>query len=449
MTTDTDTTDMLRPQSAADTDMGTGEDTSMNADADTDTDTTTTTPPLDIAAVRADFPILKETVNGKPLTWLDSAASAQKPACVIDAVRDCYGHCYANVHRGIYDFSERTTAAYEGARETVRRFLNAREASEIIFTRSATEALNLVAHSFGRGMLKAGDRIIISEMEHHSNIVPWQMLRDAIGVELLIAPVDDTGDFLFDGFMRLLDERVKLVAVTHVSNVLGTITPAAQIVRAAHDVGAKVLFDGAQGAVHLAPDMQELGCDFYVMTGHKLYGPSGIGVLYGRQELLAQMPPFMGGGDMIASVSFEQSRWAEPPARFEAGTPPIAQAIGLGVAIDYIEGIGRQRIAAHEDGLLSQLMARLAAIPGLRLIGTAPHKAAVASFTMQDIHPHDVATILDQQGVAVRAGHHCAEPLMTRMGVPGTVRASLGLYNDHDDIARLAAALEKAREIFA
>ncbi|WP_421876962.1 aminotransferase class V-fold PLP-dependent enzyme [Pacificispira sp.] len=404
--------------------------------------------PYDVDAYRADFPILSETVHGKPLVYLDNGASAQKPKAVIDAMRGAFEHCYANVHRGAYDFSERTTAAYEGARETVRAFLNAKSEREIVFAKNTTEAINLVAHSFGRGLLKAGDAVVISEMEHHSNIVPWQMLRDEKGIELRFAPISDEGELLMDKFAELLDEKVKLVAITHVSNVLGTITPAEKIVDMAHAVGAKVLFDGSQSVMHMPIDVQALDCDFYVFTGHKIYGPTGIGVLYGKEAVLDAMPPFLGGGDMISSVTLQKSTWAELPAKFEAGTPPIVEAIGLGAAIDYISGIGLERIAAHERDLLSYAMQRLAAVDNLRVIGTAPNKTAVISFAMGEAHPHDIATIIDQQGVAVRAGHHCAEPLMHRMGVVGTARASMGLYNTRAEIDRLGEALDKVNAIF-
>jgi len=403
----------------------------------------------DVEAVRADFPILSETVHGKPLCFLDSGASAQKPRAVIDAMRQSFEHCYANVHRGAYDFSERTTAAYEGARQTVRHFLNAKSDHEIIFTKNATEGFNLVAHSLGRGILKAGDKVVISQMEHHSNIVPWQMLRDATGIELVVTPISDEGEFLMEPFQAILTKGgVKLVAVTHVSNVMGTVTPAKRIVEAAHDAGAYVLFDGSQAVMHMPVDVQDLDCDFYIFTGHKLYGPTGIGVLYGREELLDRMPPFLGGGDMISSVTFEKSEWAELPAKFEAGTPPITEAIGLGAAIDYVRSVGLEAIGAHEHDLLRYAMQRLAAVENLTVIGTAPNKTAVISFTMTGAHPHDIATIVDQQGVALRAGHHCAEPLMHRLGLGGTTRASMGMYNTRGEIDRLGEALDKVNKIF-
>jgi cysteine desulfurase/selenocysteine lyase len=403
---------------------------------------------FDIEKVRADFPAMSVEVHGKPLVFLDSGASAQKPHAVIDTMRRVYESEYANVHRGAYYLSERATALYEGARDTLRDFLNARDRKEIIFTRNATEAINLVAFAWGRSTLKPGDEIIISEMEHHSNIVPWQMLRDEKDLVLKIAPISDDGEFLMDAFKALLTDRTKLVAITHTSNVLGTITPAKEIARLAHDAGAKVLFDGAQAAVHMPVDMQEIDCDFYAITGHKLYGPSGIGVLYGKEELLDSMPPFMGGGDMISSVSFEKSTWAPLPAKFEAGTPAIVQAIGLAAAVDYVNGIGFDAIAAHEHDLLNYTTQKLASVKDLRLIGTAPNKAAVVSFELGKIHAHDVSTIIDRAGVAIRAGHHCAEPLMDRMGVAATARASFGLYNTRADADTLVEALETVQEIF-
>ncbi|RED52340.1 cysteine desulfurase [Aestuariispira insulae] len=402
----------------------------------------------DLEAIRADFPILQEKVHGHPLCFLDNGASAQKPLAVINAMRSVYEECYANVHRGAYSFSEQTTFAYEQARRKIQAYLNARSEKEIIFTGNATGAINLVAHAFGRGLLKAGDEVIISEMEHHSNIVPWQMLRDEKGIVLKVAPISDDGAFRFDEFKALLSDKTKLVAVTHVSNVLGTVTPAKQIVEAAHDMGAKVLFDGSQAVMHMPIDVQDLDCDFYVFTGHKLYGPSGIGVLYGKEALLDAMPPFLGGGDMIASVTLEQSTWAELPAKFEAGTPPIVQAIGLGAAVDYVSSVGLERIARHEQGLLNYATQQLASVDGLRLVGTAPAKTSVVSFVIDGTHPHDVATIVDQKGVAIRAGHHCAEPLMHRMGVTGTSRASFGMYNSKEEVDVLVSSLQKVKEIF-
>jgi cysteine desulfurase/selenocysteine lyase len=412
------------------------------------TRTRTDVEPLDIERVRADFPAMSVEVHGKPLVFLDSGASAQKPRAVLDTMQRVYESEYANVHRGAYYLSERATALYEGARDKLRDFLNARSRKEIIFTRNVTEAINLVAYAWGRKFLKAGDEIIISEMEHHSNIVPWQMLRDEKGLVLKVVPVSDDGEFRLDAFKALLTERTKLVSITHVSNVLGTITPAKEIVRLAHDAGAKVMLDGAQAAVHMPVDVQDLDCDFYGITGHKLYGPSGIGVLYGKEEILDAMPPFMGGGDMISSVSFEKTTWAPLPAKFEAGTPAIVQAIGLGAAVDYVTGLGWDRIQAHERDLLNYATQRLASVDGLKIYGTAPDKAAVISFTLGNIHAHDVSTIIDRAGVAIRAGHHCAEPLMHRLGVAATARASFGLYNRREDADTLVEALETVREIF-
>jgi cysteine desulfurase/selenocysteine lyase len=400
----------------------------------------------DVGSYRRDFPILSEQVYGKPLVYLDNAASAQKPRQVIDAVRYVYEHEYANVHRGVHYMSEHATAAYEGARVKAQKFLNAKHAHEIIFTRNTTEAINLVAATYGRAFLEPGDEIIISIMEHHSNIVPWQMVRDEKGLVLKAAPVSDDGEFLIDEFKKLLTPKTKLVAITHTSNALGTVTPAAEIVRLAHEAGAKVLIDGSQAVVHLPVDVAELECDFYVFTGHKLYGPSGVGVLYGKEAVLEAMPPFLGGGEMISRVTIEESTWAGLPNKFEAGTPMIAQAIGLGAAIDYVTGIGMDRIAAHEQDLLLYATQQLSSIPGLKIFGTAPAKAAVISFALGDAHPHDIATIIDRAGVACRAGHHCAQPLMDRMGVPAMTRASFGLYNTRADADALVDALEFTRE---
>ncbi len=405
-------------------------------------------PAFDVEAVRADFPILAGTMHDKPLVFLDSAASAQKPRQVVDTVRDVYEREYANVHRGLYQISEAVTARYEGTRETIRDYINAAHTHEIIFTRNATESINLVAYSFGRKFLEEGDEVVITELEHHSNIVPWQQLRDEKGVVLKVAPVSDDGELIMPAFDALLGERTRLVAVAHMSNVLGTVLPVAEITRKAHAVGAKVLLDGCQAVSHIPVDMQALGCDFYVFSGHKLYGPSGIGVLYGREELLDAMPPFMGGGDMISSVTFEKSTWAKLPHKFEAGTPAIAQAIGLGAAIDYVTSIGLDAIGAHEAELLNYATQQLSSVDGLRIVGTAPDKASVVSFTLDYAHPHDIATIIDRAGVAVRAGHHCAQPLMERMDVPATVRASIGLYNRRSDIDALVGALGEVQELF-
>jgi len=404
-------------------------------------------PAYDLERVRADFPILARQVHGHRLTFLDSAASAQKPRAVIDAVSHCYAAEYANVHRGVYWLSERATLAYEGAREKVARFLNAREAAEIVFTRNATAAINLVAASYGQGFLEAGDEVVLSWLEHHSNIVPWQMLRDRLGIVLKVVPIDDRGEFLLDAYERLLGPRTRLVAVTHTSNALGTITPVTDIVRLAHAHGARVLIDGSQAAPHRAIDVQALDCDFFVFTGHKVYGPSGIGVLYGKADLLRAMPPHEGGGDMIRTVTFEKTEYADIPNRFEAGTPPIAEAIGLGAAIDYVTGLVLERIGAHERTVLAYATERLGEIPGLRLVGTARHKASIVSFTLDHAHPHDIGTILDRSGIAVRAGHHCAQPLMQRFGITGTARASFGLYNGFDDVDALVAGLKHVKEI--
>ena len=404
--------------------------------------------PYDVEAIRGDFPILARHVHGKPLVFLDSAASAQKPRLVLDVVRDLYKGEYANVHRGAYWLSERATERYEAAREKVRAFICAANADEIIFTRNATEAINLVAVAYGRQFLKAGDEVVISDMEHHSNIVPWQMLRDQTGVVLKVAPISDDGVFLIDEFRRSLGPRTKIVAITHMSNVLGTVVPVAEIVRAAHAIGAKVLIDGCQGVLHQPVDVQAMGCDFYAFSGHKLYGPSGIGVLYGREELLDAMPPYMGGGEMISSVTYEKTTWAPLPHKFEAGTPAIAQAVGLGAAIDYVQGLGLDAIGVHEQDLLTYATQRLVSVEGLNFIGTAPGKGSVVSFTLDGIHPHDIATIVDRSGVAIRAGHHCAQPLMKRMGLTATVRASFALYNRREDADALVSALENVREIF-
>lgn len=402
----------------------------------------------DVERIRADFPILATEVHGKPLAFLDSAASAQKPRQVIDAVSNVYETGYANVHRGAYYLSEKATDDYEAARDKVQTFLNAKSRGEIIFTRNATEAINLVAASYVRKELVAGDEIVITEMEHHSNIVPWQILRDEKDLVLKIAPITDAGELRMDAFEALLSERTKLVSAPHISNVLGTILPVKQIIDLAHAAGAKVLIDGCQAVMHETVDVQALDCDFYALSGHKLYGPSGIGVLYGKQALLDTMPPYMGGGDMIKTVTFEKSTWADLPAKFEAGTPAIAQAIGLGAAIDYVSAIGLDAIAAHERDLLTYTTQKLAAIDELELIGTAPNKVSVISMTMNCAHPHDMATILDHSGVAIRAGHHCAQPLMDRLGVSATARASFGLYNTRGDADQLCEALDAVREIF-
>jgi cysteine desulfurase/selenocysteine lyase len=405
--------------------------------------------PFDLARIRADFPILSEKVRGKPFTFLDSGASAQKPRQVIAAMVTMMETAYANVHRGAYHMSERATEAYEAARGAVARFLNAGTEREIVFTKSSTEAINLVAHSYGRGVLKPGQAVVISEMEHHANLVPWHMLRDGHGVELRVVRVTDAGELDMDDLAaKLADGRVGLVSVTHMSNVLGTVTPAERIARLAHEHGAKVLFDGSQAAVHRRVDVRAIDADFYVFTGHKLYGPTGIGVLYARAELLEVMPPFLGGGDMIAEVSLERSVWAPYPAKFEAGTPPIVEAIGLHAAIDYVAAIGWPALEAHERALVDRAMAKLPQVEGLTLLGRAQDRGGVFAFALDTAHAHDVSTLLDRAGIAVRAGRHCAEPLHARFGVESTCRASFGVYTTPEEVDLLAEALRQAREFF-
>jgi cysteine desulfurase/selenocysteine lyase len=403
----------------------------------------------DVARVRADFPILSRTVYDKPLVYLDNGASAQKPQAVLDAIQTAYASEYANVHRGLHYLSNAATANYEGARIKVRDFLNAASENEIIFTRNATEAINLVAQSFGGEHIGPGDEIVVSIMEHHSNIVPWHFHREHNGAVLKWAPVSQDGEFQLDAFEKLLGPRTKMVAISHMSNVLGTIVPIAEVVALAHERGIPVLVDGAQAGVHMNVDVQALDCDFYVITGHKLYGPSGIGALYAKAEHLDAMPPYQGGGEMIEAVSREEISYGKPPYRFEAGTPSIVQAIGFGAALDYVETVGRDAIAAHEDQLLAHAHARLGEIDGLRIIGTAPNKGAIVSFDIEGTHPHDIATIIDRSGIAVRAGHHCAQPLLERFGVTATCRASFAMYNTIEEVDALAAALIKAREFFA
>jgi len=407
-----------------------------------------TNAPYDIERVRADFPILARPIYGKPLVYLDSAASAQKPRQVIDTLRQVYEEGYANVHRGAYYLSMKATEEYEGAREKIRRFINAKHVHEIIYTRNGTEAINLVAASYGRRFLQPGDEVIISELEHHSNIVPWQLLRDEKGIVIKVAPVTDAGDVPVEHVERLIGPRTRLVAISHMSNVLGTILPVAEIIRLAHQAGAKVLLDGCQAITHLPVDVQALDVDFYAFSGHKLYGPSGIGVLYGKEALLDAMPPYQGGGDMISTVTFEKSTWAALPNKFEAGTPAIAQAIGLGAAIDYVSALGLDAIGEHERRLLEHGMARLSEVKGLTIYGTVPGKGAVISFALDCAHPHDISTIVDRAGVAIRAGHHCCQPLMQRLGAPATARASFGLYNMTTEVDALVEALGKVREIF-
>jgi cysteine desulfurase/selenocysteine lyase len=406
---------------------------------------------FDVARIRQDFPILSQPqARGRPLVFLDSGASAQKPRAVIEAMVRCMETAYANVHRGAYRLSELATDAYEAARAAAARFLNAADAREIVFTRNSTEAINLIAHAWGRGVMRPGQAVLISELEHHANIVPWQMLRDDRGNELRVCRVTDSGEIDMEDLERkLADGRVGLVAVAHMSNVLGTITPVERIVAAAHAHGAKVLLDGSQAAVHRRVDVQAIGCDFYCFTGHKLYGPTGIGVLWGRLEHLDRMPPFLGGGDMISSVSFETSEWAAVPAKFEAGTPPIIEAVGLHAAIDYVSAIGMGAIEAHERALVDHAMGALSEVPGLTLLGRAQDRGGVFAFALDTAHPHDLATLLDRAGIAVRAGRHCAEPLHARFGLDnGTTRASFGLYTTKEEVDILARALTEAREFF-
>jgi cysteine desulfurase/selenocysteine lyase len=405
-------------------------------------------PALDVARVRADFPILRREVRGRPLTYLDNAATTQKPQAVIDAIARYYGEYNANVHRGVHLLSELASEAYEDGRVKVARFFNAPHPRQIVFTRNATESINLVAHAFGRSRVGAGDEVLISAMEHHSNIVPWQLLCEERGARLKVAPIDDRGELMLDAFEALVGERTKLVAVAHMSNALGTVNPVEEIIRIAHARGVPVLLDGSQAAYHMPVDVQALDCDFYVATGHKLYGPTGIGVLYGRESLLESMPPFLGGGDMISSVTFEKSTWAELPHKFEAGTPHICGAIVLGAAIDYITSIGFDRITAHEASLLEYGTSKLAEVDGLRMIGTARRKASILSFVLDGVHPHDIGTIVDREGVAIRTGHHCAQPVMARFSVPATARASLAMYNTREDLDVLVAALSRVRELF-
>src|SRR5215468_2439867 len=403
----------------------------------------------DVARIREDFPILAMQVYGKPLVYLDNAASAQKPKAVLDRLSLAYTAEYANVHRGLHYLANAATEAYEDAREKVRDFLNAARKEEIIFTRNATEAINLVAYTFGRERIKPGDEIVLSIMEHHSNIVPWHFLRERHGAVIKWAPVDDEGNFLLDEFEKLLTDRTKMVAITHMSNTLGTVVPVKEVVKLAHARGIPVLVDGSQAAVHLGVDVRDIDCDFYVFTGHKLYGPTGIGVLYGKHALLTAMRPYAGGGEMIREVSRDVVTYGDPPHRFEAGTPPIVEAIGLGAAIDYVNSIGKERIAAHEHALVTYAQDRLREINSLRIIGTARNKGAIVSFDMKGAHPHDVATVIDRSGIAVRAGTHCVMPLLERFNVTATCRASFGMYNTREEVDQLVQALIKARELFA
>ena len=403
---------------------------------------------LDVERIRTDFPILSRQVHGKSLVFLDSAASSQKPLPVLEAMERAYRTCYANVHRGVYTLSEEATCSYEEARDKVASFINARAREEIIFTRNTTESINLVAYTWGRTHIGPGDRILLTEMEHHSNIVPWQLLAQEKGAELVYLPITDEGFLDLDRLDDLLDERVKLVAFTMMSNVLGTIIPVKEIVERAHRVGAVTLVDGAQGVPHMPVDVQDLGCDFLAFSGHKMCGPTGIGVLYGREELLEEMPPFLGGGDMIRRVEWDHSTWNDLPWKFEAGTPAIVEGIGLGAAVDYLTGIGMEAIAAHEHEVIAYAMERLSALPGLEIVGPpAQHRGGVVAFTFRNIHPHDLAHLLDLEGVAVRAGHHCAQPLHKRLGLVATTRASFYLYNTKEEADRLAEALEKVARI--
>jgi cysteine desulfurase/selenocysteine lyase len=399
----------------------------------------------DVQRIRADFPVLQQTVNGKPLIYLDNSASSQVPQVVIDRGSIYIEQEHSNIHRGVHYLSQKATTAYEGAREKVKRFINARDVRECIFVRGATEGINLVMHGYGRKFIGAGDEIIISAMEHHSNIVPWQMLCEEKGARLRVIPMNDAGELLLDEYDGLLNERTKLVAVMHISNALGTINPIKEMVAQAHKYGVPVLIDGAQAAPHIPVDVQDLDCDFYVFSGHKMFAPTGSGVVYGKLEILETM----GGGDMIKTVTFEKSIYADPPTRFEAGTPAIASQIGLGAAIDYLNSIGRERAAAYEAELLRYATERVSAIEGVRIIGTAKHKASVLSFVIDDIHPHDIGTILDQEGIAVRAGHHCAQPVMQRFNLPATARASFAFYNTREEVDVLARTIERVIEIFS
>ena len=407
--------------------------------------------PLDdqeLMRIRQDFPLLRATQAGRRLVYLDNAATSQKPQPVIDALQTYYTSQNANIHRGVYYLSEQAADLYDSARKRVQRFLGAPLACEIIFTRGATEGINLVAQTYGRRHVRAGDEILVSAMEHHSNIVPWQMLRDERGAAVRVIPITDEGELVFDEFLKLLSDRTKIVAVTHVSNVLGTINPVKRIIEAAHAAGARVLVDGAQSAPHMPVDVKDMGCDFFVCSGHKMLGPTGIGVLFGRAEHLETMPPWQGGGDMILSVTFEKTIYNDPPMKFEAGTPHISGAIALGAAIDYIESIGIERIAGYEQELLRYGTKRLQAVDGARLIGTAHEKTGILSFVMDSTHPHDIGQLLDEEGIAIRAGHHCAQPLMERLGIPATARASLAFYNTREELDLLAAALGKVKEVF-
>ncbi len=404
---------------------------------------------FDISAIRADFPILTQDINGHPLAYLDNGASSQKPRHVIDAVQQFYCQDYANVHRGIHTLSERATAAYEESRRKVQRFINARSHQEIIYVRGTTEAINMVAQSYARPQLQPGDTIVITTMEHHSNIVPWKLVCEQTGAQLRVVPINEHGELEIAALESVLNERTRLLALTHISNVLGTINPLKQIIAMAHEAGVPVLVDGAQAAPHSIIDMKALDCDFYAFSGHKMYGPTGIGILYGKENLLDKMPPYQGGGDMILSVSFDKTTYNHLPYKFEAGTPHIAGAIGLGAAVDYLTDIGMDQIARYEHTLLDYGHKQLATVDGLKIIGTAREKASIISFTLDGVHPHDIATVLDQQGIAVRAGHHCAMPLMQHLGLPATTRASFAVYNTREEIDRLVAALAQTKKLFS
>lgn len=406
-------------------------------------------PRFDVRRVRNDFPLLKQKVHGKPLVYLDNGATSQKPKLVIDALTQYYSADNSNIHRGVHYLSERATAAYEAAREKIRTFVNARSVKEIVFVRGTTEAINLVAQSYGRAFLRQGDEIIVSAMEHHSNIVPWQMLCQQIGTRLRVIPINHDGELVVDEYRRLLNDKTKLVSVTHVSNALGTVVPIKEVVKCAHERGVPVLLDGAQAVPHMKVDVQDIGCDFYAFSGHKVFGPTGVGVLYGREQLLDAMPPYQGGGDMISLVTFEKTHYNELPYKFEAGTPHIAGGIGLGAAIDYLNSLDWEQIRAHEHELLTYGTEALSAFDRLRLIGTAKEKAGVISFAFDHIHAHDVGTILDQEGVAIRAGHHCAMPVMQRFGVPATARASFALYNTKEEIDTLVRGLDRVLRVFS
>ena len=404
--------------------------------------------PLDVVKIRQDFPILKETIHGRPLVYLDNAASTQKPKAVLDTLKHVYEHDYANVHRGVHTLSQRATDLFEGARQKIKGFINARKIEEIIFVRGTTEAVNLVAQSYGRSKLQAGDEILISAMEHHSNIVPWQMLCQQTGAVLKVAPINLSGEIIMEEFEALLTERTKLVSVVHMSNALGTINPVKHIIELAHAQGVPVMLDGAQAIPHMAVDVQDLDCDFYAFSGHKLCGPSGIGVLYGKEALLKAMPPWQGGGDMIRMVTFDKTEYNTLPYKFEAGTPAIAEAIGLGAAVDYLQAIGMDKIAAYEHQLLNYATQKALEIPTLKIIGTANDKGAILGFTLHHIHPHDIGTMLDQLGIAVRAGHHCAMPVMDFFGVPATARASFSFYNTVEEVDALIDGIKQIIEVF-